>query len=111
LKGDVGYGLDENRPLRSYVFLQPVCPAHLVEELGNFIGQLIFEPDGTALPPDNQSGGQVNLFYHLEDLDSVLDILRNEKKVSLLFNGTGPGNENGILTGDERLGEAIRKAA
>jgi len=78
---------------------------------GNFIGQLIFEPGGAALPPDNQTGGQVNLYYHLEDLDSVLDMLRNEKKVSLLFSGTGPGNENGILTGDEGLGEAIRKAA
>ena len=86
-------------------------PRIWLKNAGNFIGQLIFEPDGTALPPDNQSGGQVNLFYHLEDLDSVLDILRNEKKVSLLFNGTGPGNENGILTGEEQLGEAIRKAA
>jgi hypothetical protein len=86
-------------------------PRIWLKNSGNFIGQLIFEPDGTVLPPDNQTGGQVNLYYHLEDLDSVLDILRNEKNASLLFSGTGPGNENGILTGEERLGEAIRKAA
>ena len=86
-------------------------PRIWLKNSGNFIGQLIFEPDGTVLPPDNQTGGQVNLYYHLEDLDSVLDILRNEKNASLLFSGTGPGNENGILTGEERLGEAIRTAA
>ena len=86
-------------------------PRFWLKNSGNFIGQLIFEPDGTVLPADNQTGGQVNLYYHLEDLDSVLDILRNEKRVSLLFSGTGPGNENGILTGDERLGKAICKAA
>ena len=27
----------------------------------NFIGQLIFMPDGSALPADGESGGQVNL--------------------------------------------------
>ena len=25
-----------------------------------FIGQLIFQPDGSALPPDDMAGGQVN---------------------------------------------------
>jgi hypothetical protein len=50
-----------------------------LQETIRSIGQLIFEPDGTVLPADNQTG-QVNPYYHLEDLDSVLDILRNEKK-------------------------------
>jgi hypothetical protein len=29
----------------------------------------------------------------------------------LLFNGTGPGNENGILTAAEQVGESFRKVA
>ncbi|HEY6414522.1 MAG TPA: hypothetical protein VIX42_12605 [Edaphobacter sp.] len=65
---------------------------------GKFIGQLIFHPDGSALPPDSLSGGQVNLQYHLEDFQNCAAILRNEKTVYLLFNGSGPGFENGLMT-------------
>jgi hypothetical protein len=73
---------------------------------GKYIGQLIFHPDQSALPPDSLSNGQANLQYHLEDLENVLDLLRNEKPMYLLFNGTGPGNENGIKTTPEPVGEA-----
>jgi hypothetical protein len=86
-------------------------PRVWLKNSGQYIGQLIFEPDGSALPPDSNVGGQVNLFYHLEDLDSVLDLLRNEKPMYLLFNGTGPGNENGIKTTPEDVGDAHRRAA
>jgi hypothetical protein len=52
------------------------------------------------------SNGQANLQYHLEDLENVLDLLRNEKPMYLLYTGTGPGNENGIKTTPEPVGEA-----
>jgi len=72
---------------------------------GNFIGQLIFRPNGSVLPPDALSGGQANLNYHLDDLQNTLDLLRNEKPMYLLFVGSGGGNENGIKTTQEAVGE------
>jgi hypothetical protein len=72
---------------------------------GKFIGQLIFKPNGSALPPDAMSGGQVNLYYHLDDFENALDLLRNEKPMYLLFSGSGPGFENGIKTTEEAIGE------
>ena len=38
-------------------------PRILLMSAGKFIGQLIFHPDGTPLPPDNQIGGQVQLMF------------------------------------------------
>jgi hypothetical protein len=70
----------------------------------NFIGQLIFMPDGSALPPDGQSGSQVNLYYHLEDFENAFAILSEEKIVYLLYSGSGPGFENGIQTSADPLG-------
>ncbi len=72
---------------------------------GKYIGQLIFHPDGSVLPPDGMSGGQVNLHYHLEDFDNAIDLLRNEKPMYLLYAGSGPGFENGIKTTAEAVGE------
>jgi len=72
---------------------------------GNFIGQLIFRPNGSALPVDSMSGGQVNLFYHLEDYHNAIDLLRNEAPMFLLFSGSGSGFENGIKTTEEPVGE------
>jgi hypothetical protein len=65
---------------------------------GAWIGQLIFEADGSALPPDKLVGGQVNLYYHLENFQNTITLLQREKPMYLLFNGSGPGNENGIMT-------------
>jgi hypothetical protein len=65
---------------------------------GRFIGQLIFHPDGSALPPDSEVGGQAQLHYHLEDFENCAALLKNEKTVYLLYNGAGPGFENGLLT-------------
>jgi hypothetical protein len=71
-----------------------------------FIGQLMFYPNGAALPTDFQRpNGQVDLHYHLDDFHNLLDIVRNEKPVFLNFNGSGPGFENNIRTGDEPTGE------
>jgi hypothetical protein len=71
----------------------------------NFIGQLIFMPNGSALPQDNMTGGQVNIYYHLDDFQNAIDLLRNEAPMYLLFVGSGPGNENGIKTTQEVVGE------
>ena len=65
---------------------------------GKFIGQLIFHPDGSVLPPDSMVSGQANLQYHLEDFQNCAALLRNEKTVYLLYVGSGPGNENGLMT-------------
>jgi hypothetical protein len=67
---------------------------------GKFIGQLIFHPDGSALPQDSEVSGQAQLHYHLQDYENCAGILRHEKTVYLLFNGSGPGNENGLLTSE-----------
>jgi len=73
---------------------------------GKFIGQLIFHANGAALPPDSTSGsGGANLNYHLDDYQNCIDLLRNEAPVYLLFVGTGGGNENGIKTTTETVGE------
>jgi hypothetical protein len=54
---------------------------------GNYIGQLNFHPNGTALPPDGQGAGlpanTVSLQYHLEDFENCAALLRNEKTVYL----------------------------
>jgi hypothetical protein len=68
-----------------------------------YIGQLVFMPDGTALAADKLSGTQPQLYYHLKDFANCIDLLRNEKPVYLLWNG--PGNENGLRTGEEPAGE------
>jgi hypothetical protein len=68
---------------------------------GRFIGQLVFMPNGAALPADSAT----SLYYHMEDLLPVLDLLRNEKPMYLMFSGSGGGFENGIKTTAEPIGE------
>jgi len=69
------------------------------------IGQLIFLPNGTALPVDTMVGTQVNLHYHLDDFQNAIDLLRNEAPMYLQWFGSGGGNENGIKTTQEPVGE------
>ena len=52
---------------------------------------------------DNMSGGQVNLYYHLDDCQNAIDLLRNESPMYLLYSGSG--GENGIKTTQEVVGE------
>lgn len=71
-----------------------------------YIGQLIFQPNGAALPADNMStNGQIHLYYHLDDYQNAIDLLRNEKPMFLLYSGSGTGFENGIKTTEETVGE------
>ena len=73
---------------------------------GAFIGQCVFHPNGTPLPPDIlRPDGQVDLQYHLDDFQNVIDLLRNEKPIFLNFNGVGPGFENNLQTSAEAVGE------
>jgi hypothetical protein len=74
-----------------------------LKHAGTLIGQLIFKPNGTTLPPDASANGQINLYYHLDDFQNAIDLLRNEKPVYLYFNGIGA--ENGIKTMVEKVGE------
>jgi hypothetical protein len=68
---------------------------------GSFIGQLVFNPNGSALPADSSG----SLHYHLDDFENILSLLQNEKPMYWMFNGTGGGNENGIKTTAEPVGE------
>jgi hypothetical protein len=81
-------------------------PRIWLKSAGKFIGQLIFQANGATLPPDAMSGGQANLHYHLDDFQNIIDLLRNEKPMYLLWAGPGTGNENGVKTIAEIVGEA-----
>jgi hypothetical protein len=69
-----------------------------------YIAQLLFMADGSTLPVDGVLGGQVVLYYHLEDFQNVFRLLSGEKVVYLLYAGSGPGFENGIQTSPDPLG-------
>jgi hypothetical protein len=45
------------------------------------------------------------LYYHLDDFQNAIDLLRNEKPVYLYYSGSGGGHENGIKTMIEKVGE------
>jgi hypothetical protein len=81
----------------------PFVPRIGLISQGNFIGQLIFMPDGSQLPGDTPG----NLYYHLEDFENLLEVLASDKPIYLLFAGTGPGFENGILTAPEPVGAGV----
>ena len=72
---------------------------------GKYIGQLSFRPNGAALPADGMISGQINLNYHLDDFQNAIDLLRNEQPMYLVYSGSGGGNENGIKTTPEPVGE------
>lgn len=72
---------------------------------GRFVGQLVFMPEGLALPADAQTGDTVTLYYYRADFAAVLDLLRNEHPMFLQFAGAGRGFENGIKTTPEPVGE------
>ena len=77
-------------------------PRIWLKSAGKVIGQLIFKPDGSVLPADNNTSG-VNLHYHLADFENAIDLLRNEKPMYLLWSGAT--SENGIKTTAEIVGE------
>jgi hypothetical protein len=79
-------------------------PRIWLKNSGKFIGQLIFAANGTVLPVDGMSGGQVNLYYHQEDFENIIELFQREKTIYLLYSGSGGGFENGIQTSAEAMG-------
>jgi hypothetical protein len=79
------------------------APRIWLKNAGKYIGQLIFQPDGTTLPADTSVHGQVNIYYHLQSYPHCVDLLRNEKPMYLLY--VDNGAENGIKTTAEAVGE------
>lgn len=80
-------------------------PRIALKNAGNYIGQMIFLPNGAALPADTLVNKQAQLHYHLDDFQNAVDLLRNEKPIYMYYNGSGGGFENGIRTMSERVGE------
>jgi len=57
----------------------------------------------------NGSHTSCGKFYHLDDYENTIDLLRNESPVYLLYRGSGGGFENGIKTTQEVVGEGEAK--
>lgn len=75
----------------------------------NKIGRLVFYPDDTKLPSDRQEPrGEVTVMYKMNQYPMLVDILRNENPVYLVFNGTDQHSENGVRTDLEPIGEGER---
>ena len=80
-------------------------PRIALKNAGKYIGQMIFLPNGAALPADTLLNKEAQLHYHLDDFQNAVDLLRNEKPIYMYYNGSGGGFENGIRTMSERVGE------
>jgi len=81
-----------------------IPPRILLKGAGKIIGHLVFKPNGRTLPPNSKSGGVMTLYYHLDDFQNAIDLLRNEKPLYLL----GSSNSAygwGIQTVTEEIGE------
>ena len=76
-----------------------------LKNAGNYVGQMIFMPNGATLPADSIVNNQVQLHYHVDDFQNAIDLLRNEKPIYMYYNGSGGGFENGIKTKAEKVGE------
>ena len=96
-----------------------VSPTIVLESAGNSVGVLVFKPNGAILPQNttNTIGSPprqyYSLYYHFDDFQNVIDILRNEKPVYILCRSAPMGpppspsstSPYGIGTGDEPVGE------
>lgn len=71
---------------------------------GALVGSLYFNYDAARANRDpGQSGSRVVLYYHMSILDTIVDMLRNEDSVYLLYNIDA---KLGYLnTGREEVGE------
>jgi len=84
------------------------APRILLKSGNNYIGQLKFLPNGSTLPADDKSdSGEVYLYYHLDDYENILDLLRNvhDTPVYLSYNNGNANFESGIVTTLEQAGE------
>ena len=96
----------------NYSFGAPTGPNRLQLWGDNgIIAEIRFVPDGTPVPTSilwpNLSGA--NAFFEAKHLFSIIDMLRNEKPVSLTVNDQPPGFVF-IHTGIEPVGEGEKSA-
>ena len=80
-------------------------PRIALKGAGNYIGMMVFLPEGATLPVDTVTKGQVVLYYPVSHYANAIDLLRNEKPIYLYYTGSGSGFENGIKTMSEKVGE------
>ena len=66
------------------------------------IAQVLSVPDGEPLPPAERRDGRAILYYHRAAIPQVVDLLRNESPVYLLW---GEGRNTALATGYEPVGE------
>ena len=71
---------------------------------GEFCVVWFVEDPNAALPPATQSGKNFSLYYHHSQLPHIIDMLRNEKPISVFFDNDAGANSR-ISTGPEPIGE------
>ena len=69
-----------------------------------FLGYVNFLTDGCALPKSVKQNGLYFLYYHFSDMPVIVDMLRNEKPIYLIFQD-GSNNTCRISTSVELVGE------
>lgn len=112
----VNWSIDEYRV--TYYAGGKSSPAITLYSAGKYAGILIFNPNGSTLPsnyistptpPPSPGTGfmpTVTLYFHLEDFQNVIDILRNEKPISLHYPSIRETQGPYIGTSSEPIGEA-----
>lgn len=69
-----------------------------------FLGYVNFLTDGCALPKSVKTSGLYFLYYHFSAMPVIIDMLRNEKPIYLVFQD-GTNNTCRISTSIEMVGE------
>lgn len=69
-----------------------------------FLGYVNFLTDGCVLPKSVKTSGLYFLYYHFSALPVIVDMLRNEKPIYLVFQDS-PNNTCRISTSIETVGE------
>lgn len=69
---------------------------------GKYMGEILFKANGSVLPSDKSTSGQINLFCRLDNSGNIIDLLRNEKPMYLLFTGSA-GMENSNLGSNKEI--------
>jgi hypothetical protein len=74
----------------------------LYDQRSQVIAQVLAVPEGEPLPPATQRDGRALLYYHSAAIPQVVDLLRNERPVYLVW---GEGRNTALATGYEPVGE------
>ncbi|HTX88318.1 MAG TPA: hypothetical protein VMC08_04960 [Bacteroidales bacterium] len=71
---------------------------------GKWFAQLFFMPDGSTLPADTSDATWIKLYFHLEDYQHLIDLLRYESPVGLSYAGSGSGYTNTVQADPATVG-------